>query len=220
VAPDADGNVEVFIKDLETGNVVQMTNVQRPREYRLPKYTPGGKIVATGRDTQTSDEELDEVTGSNTSTLVENGSGGTVQPLGRCFCDRLAVRVADATREIGERKGKQVAVVRIEVRWALSCGPGVGGCKSALAAIPAERPDALVYDKARKEILCKGPCDRATEDVDTFVGVGNPSRFAFSIFLGAGCFKEVSIPRKYRLAFTRTGDLDRANSDLVGVHSP
>lgn len=49
VAPDTDGNLEVFTKNLRSGQIVQRTHTSRPYEYRLPKFAPNYRALMGSR---------------------------------------------------------------------------------------------------------------------------------------------------------------------------
>lgn len=85
-APDADGNLEVFTYDLLSGETVQRTSSQRPRDYRLPKFSPSSTAAAwsltvTARNRDTAVEELVRIVLASVATIVAPGSAGVVQPL-------------------------------------------------------------------------------------------------------------------------------------------
>ena len=226
VAFDADRNLEVFTKNLTTGVVTQRTNVKPPFEYRLPKFVPvsaakraaarateNEPIVATHRNTQTSEEKVHRVQ-EGTAPVAEPGSGGSVQPLGPCTCESLSVRVANATRQVGVREGEERSIVRIDVRWAMTCTPGTGNCKARFTPVSPIFGYGFDLGKlGQADVNCVGPCGRTATDTDRFQGTGRPEQLVFDFQLVTNCRFETP-QTKYQLVFTKSGRLDREKSDL------
>jgi TolB protein len=221
VAPDADRNLEVFVKNLATGAILQRTNVKAPLEYRLPKNAPGGAVVATQRNTQTSAERVEKVTGSGATTLAEDGSGGAPQYLGPCSCEKLDVRVVNATRQVGVREGEERSIVRIDVRWTMTCTEGAGSCKAYFTPV-AQIASGFSFGNrlgkaGQNDVNCVGPCRRTASGTDRLQGTGLPGVFSFKFeVLRTNCTYERRPLAEYTLVFTKSGRLDREASELNG----
>jgi hypothetical protein len=117
---------------------------------------------------------------------------------------------------MGVRNGKPAAVVKITVRWKLTCLPGLVGCE---AKILAGGRGTFAFDKGREDVTCAGPCDRVTNDTGTLLGADNPNQFTFVFNMLSGCFGLTRT--KVTLVFSQnTGKLDLKASDLNGNGKP
>ncbi|HEU0304345.1 MAG TPA: hypothetical protein VFR32_07180 [Gaiellaceae bacterium] len=240
VALDADRNLEVFAKNLQTGKVVQRTNVKPPFEYRLPKFVPEAAtrltsaraddvddIVATNRNTQTSAEGLHRV-GSQPPEIVPNGSGGAPQPLGPCECAKLDARILkDARRTPVVREGRAVQDVKVRVSWALRCGPGTGGCSASVRLTPDSgfRFDEAFtspkeFDENEVTVSCKGPCGKTKIGTRQVKLNGELEKdFTLQLTARVRCASQ-SYFQVFKLFFQPNGRLDREDSDLNGNGRP
>lgn len=240
VAPDpSDRNLEVFTKNLSTGEVVQRTTSSAPFDYRLPKFTPAGAgtVLATYRNRQTNAEAVQRVMGGAATTLVDQGSGAVQQPRPPCLCDRLGARIHPYFASVTS-SGMRVA---FSLTWEMTCTEGAGTCQGRLmlGAPPGDRAQGLqvfrVVGKGQKRtkataVTCVGPCSRASTGATRFNIVGGRN---FSKDKLGKTVKLVSIeverfcerrraPQTFTLVFLAgpRGPLDIARSDLNGNGIP
>ena len=118
VAPDADGSLDVFVRDLSSGAVTRRSDLKPPFELRLPKFVPNGtaarasasragpddKLVATQRDTSTTPakEAIYELVSGGARPVDDPASGGSVQPnpSGQCRCLKIDAEVDNALKTV------------------------------------------------------------------------------------------------------------------------
>jgi hypothetical protein len=185
VAPDpADRNLEVFTKDLGSGQVVQRTRSAPPLDYRLPKLAPAGAgtVLATARNRDTAAESVHRITGGGAQTLVGNGSGAVLQPLPApppCECDRLQVtRIRPYSAFVNDR-GMRITLF---LTWQLRCTDGGGRCRGRVDYAPSagDRARGLALFRGvgpgrrlrATSLTCAGPCDKASDGTTTLRLVG------------------------------------------------
>lgn len=141
-----DGSVEVFTRDLATGQTTQVSSSPQPIVNRLPRFFPGGTDVQWTQlgATAPSGRTLASLAGDDNGDSpdkeihstdedfepVEDGGNGAIRP-GRCICERLAVILPDdlGTPTVHEpRPGTRLTRFHLRIPWILTCSEETGGC--------------------------------------------------------------------------------------------
>jgi hypothetical protein len=235
---DADRNLEIFSRNLKTGQVVQLTNAKPPFEYRLPKFAPtfGTRtaqvradtvedILATRRNTQSGEEWLYRVVTSGEPILLTSGGSGGSQQGVPCACKSLDAGIRTASRFVTERTLERI-LVHVEIDWTMTCADGVGGC-SGLVSVPPPKKFRFgrfqVLSESEREtnqvfVSCSGPCGKTSKGGRILeFGAGGSQESVLSVVLRMGLSCGAKTERKlYKMVFTKHGVLDRNTSDLNG----
>jgi WD40-like Beta Propeller Repeat len=241
VKRDAGGALNVFSEQLASGKTRQVTHATTPGEYRFPKYDPdpgGHALTVTYRDTKTRKEQVRRVAGS-TTTLVADGSIGSVQPL-PCRCEQLQWRLAFGRQVVLLEPGAATMRLRVSAAAVVTCGHGTGGCDATMTFhVPPAMTrlgvqlhplaGALGGRWTGPELSCTGSCGgQANRVLFGFDVLGGPqlgfgrrgldTRSVSLVVVGACHAKQVR--SDVTIVFGRDGNVDLGRSDFDGDGVP